>query len=93
MCGSSPTVGTVFFGGIMDKNTKILFNLFIMEYFGYETQDEQSYKWVTEDYDIFQIEKSCFPENEIYCHTIIVGDYRAEIDCNVIYDGIIISRS
>lgn len=70
----------------MDKHTEIIFNLFILEYFGYYNIDEQDYKWFTKYNDTFQIEKSCFPENEIACQTLVSGDYEIDFPCNLIHD-------
>jgi len=80
----------------MDKHTEIIFNLFIMKFF-YEhielSEDaEAEYDWITNNSEWFQYCKSCFPENEIACNTIIVGDARADLDCNVIYNGVVKSR-
>jgi len=78
----------------MDKHTEIIFNLFIMEFYRSPLltidswSDEANYRMydLKLNSDIFLSIKSCFPENEIACQSLVSGNYEIDFPCNLIYD-------
>lgn len=78
----------------MDKHTEIIFNLFIMKYFntscGYPEDYHSNvmeviYRSISSA-DNFKSYKSCFPENEIACQTLVSGQYEIDFPCNIIHE-------
>lgn len=70
----------------MDKHTEIIFNLFILNYFNYSFVDEDTYNCILSLSEDFKLQKSCFPENEIACQTLVSGQYEIDFHCNLIQE-------